>query len=125
VPHAGDHRIEVDRDAAPQVHRADVERAHVGLEIEDMLEPALGGEHERAHVRNATDLPSLCFHMQPGPVVTLRITSLFFWRIAVHDLAIIIEILARRAVFAIADVDMDDRGARFGCGQRFLRDMLA
>ena len=52
MTHGRDHRVEVDRDAAPKLHGANVERAHVGFQVQNMLQPSFRREHQGA---GATD----------------------------------------------------------------------
>ena len=97
-------RVAVEHRIQPEVHRAHVERAHLGLRPQCAGEPLL----ERHPVPAA------------GGDVHHRIAALLDARQELHEY-----VRARRgaAVLGVARVEMDDRGARLGRLDGLLRDL--
>ena len=100
--------------AVAEVHAAAVERADLGQQLLDVLEPLEGRDHVAAGAAATVGWASSTTRSPPMPVVRLMMTSVGALADALDDLAVVLEPPRGRAGLRVAHVDVRDgrAGAR-------------
>jgi hypothetical protein len=119
--HGGQVGGRVDEGGGPEIHRGDVERADVGLQLQHMRDPLLG----RAHALGAGVDVGVLAGGEAGAGAGGQVDQHIAAGIAdaAHRLAVEGHIARGLSRFGIADVDMDDGRPRGAGGQRLAGEL--